>query len=99
MEEHRESADLILTTIDHAKSQAFDTVFLLRADHLASKNRLYVAISRAKQRLFLLVDGQVSEEQKRKSLLYSIPYYLCNGSSEYYGGVGSKETRDDDRIF
>jgi len=54
---------LIVTTIDHAKSQAFDTVFLLGAQALNINNpnhraRLYVSVSRARQRFFFLVDEQ-----------------------------------------
>jgi superfamily I DNA/RNA helicase len=79
VEEGRLYNKLILTSIDHAKSQDFDTVFLLGA-HLLDKiwkdrKRLYVSISRARQRFFFLVDGnqQISENE----LLGSIPeqYY------------------------
>ncbi len=75
VEEERPYHKLILTSIDHAKSQDFDTVFLLGAHLLnkiwADKKRLYVSISRARQRIFFLVDGnqQISENE----LLESIP--------------------------
>jgi superfamily I DNA/RNA helicase len=55
---------LILTTIDNAKSQEFDTVFFLGADALGSEERFYVGISRAKQRLFLLVDAQYTQNNR-----------------------------------
>lgn len=61
VEEHRASRKLIVTTIDHAKSQAFDTVFLLGADLLKERKRWYVSVSRAKQRFFFLVDGRSPE--------------------------------------
>ena len=74
---------LIATTIDNAKSEEFDTVFLLGADYLPKsaysgasltyKRRLYVSISRARRRLYLVVNG---ERQALNPLLSSIPKYL-----------------------
>lgn len=63
VEEGRPDQQLIVTTIDHAKSQAFDTAFLLGAHllHMDSSNgrkRWYVSISRARNRFYFLVDGQ-----------------------------------------
>jgi superfamily II DNA helicase RecQ/superfamily I DNA/RNA helicase/tetratricopeptide (TPR) repeat protein len=48
--------DLVLTTIDYAKSQEFTTVFLLGTDQLKNENRWYVAVTRARNRFFCLVD-------------------------------------------
>jgi RecQ family ATP-dependent DNA helicase len=62
---------LILTTIDNAKSQEFDTVFLLGADAIYSKERFYVGVSRAKQRLFLLVNAQ-----KKQNYRHITPNYF-----------------------
>ncbi len=61
VEEHHSNRNLIITTVDHAKSQAFDTVFLLGADLLKERKRWYVSVSRAKQRFFFLVDGRSPE--------------------------------------
>lgn len=68
VDEDRPDQQLIVTTIDHAKSQAFDTVFLLGA-HLLDVNkpkdrkRWYVSITRARNRFFFLVDGQSNSDQ------------------------------------
>lgn len=64
LDEHRGNTSLCLTTVDHAKSEEFDTVFFLGAQILPTrgfdtrrdKRRLYVTISRARKRLFLLYD-------------------------------------------
>lgn len=58
---------LFVTTIDHAKSEEFDTVFILRANHLklpayvstirTYKRRLYVATSRARERLYFVLSA------------------------------------------
>jgi superfamily I DNA/RNA helicase len=63
VEEDRPQNGLILTTIDYAKSQDFDTVFLLAAHLLRDRKRWYVSISRAKQRFFVLVDGNMQISQ------------------------------------
>lgn len=73
LEEHRTDRQLVVTSIDYAKSQAFDTVFLLGAQALSlnkpkSRERLYVSISRARQRFFFLVDA-VSDEAKGNDAL------------------------------
>ena len=67
LDEHRGNTSFCLTTVDHAKSEEFDTVFLFgaqplsnpnrRSDPRRDKRRLYVTISRARERLFLLYDG------------------------------------------
>ncbi len=67
LDEHQGNTALCLTTVDHAKSEEFDTVFLLGAnlslssqrapDLRREKRRHYVTISRARDRLFLLYDA------------------------------------------
>ena len=47
---------LVVTTIDYAKSQEFDTVFLIGADWLKQKERWYVSVTRARDRFFALID-------------------------------------------
>ena len=74
LEVHRSNQQLIVTTIDNAKSQAFDTVFLLEAQALNvhspnQRARLYVGISRARQRFFFLVDEQSDEAREDNALL------------------------------
>jgi len=83
LEEGQKHTGLIVTTIDHAKSEEFDTVFLLGADYLGGlpnprnlltyKRRLYVSISRARKRLYLVVNG---EQRMSNPLLSSIPNHL-----------------------
>jgi ribosomal protein L37E len=53
IEENRGNTGLILTTIDHAKSEEFDNVVVIGANHLThrSKLRLYVSVSRARSPL------------------------------------------------
>jgi superfamily II DNA helicase RecQ/superfamily I DNA/RNA helicase/DNA polymerase III epsilon subunit-like protein len=95
LEEGQKHTGLIVTTIDHAKSEEFDTVFLLGADYLSGppnshmllsyKRRLYVSISRARRRLFLVVSD---ESQIVNPLFSSLPKHLykevvcASGSSE-----------------
>ncbi len=65
--EEQKHKGLIATTVDHAKSEEFDTVFLIGADYIPQpafpniiasyKRRLYVSTSRVRQRLFLVVNG------------------------------------------
>ena len=55
LEKHRGCSDLVLATVDYSKSQEFETVFLLGIDKILKK-RLYVSVSRAKQRLFFVGD-------------------------------------------
>jgi len=97
LEEGQKHAGLIVTTIDHAKSEEFDTVFLLGADYLGShsnsrillsyKRRLYVGISRVRRRLYLVVSN---ESQIVNPLFSSIPKHLYKevvyafGASESY---------------
>ena len=83
LEEEQKHTGLIVTTIDHAKSEEFDTVFLLGADYLGGhlnsrilltyKRRLYVSISRARRRLYLVVS---TESQIINPLFSSIPNHL-----------------------
>ena len=82
LEEGHKHTGLSVTTIDHAKSEEFDTVFLIGADHLdgppnprmlSYKRRLYVSISRARRRLFLVVSD---ERQIVNPLFSSIPKEL-----------------------
>ncbi|MDP9315442.1 MAG: DEAD/DEAH box helicase [Chloroflexota bacterium] len=61
LETNRGQAGLVLTTIDHAKSEEFDTVVIIGDNHLADRRdklRLYVSVSRARDRLYLLRDEQ-----------------------------------------
>jgi superfamily I DNA/RNA helicase len=74
LDEHSTDQQLVVTTIDHAKSQAFDTVFLLGAQELSPRNpkrraRLYVSISRARQRFFFLIDKRSDEAKGDDALL------------------------------
>ena len=57
LEKHRGRSDLVLATVDYSKSQEFETVFLLGIDKILKK-RLYVSVSRAKQRLFFIGDEE-----------------------------------------
>lgn len=80
---------LIITTVDYAKSQEFDTVFLIGADEpskhkfpntsythqLRQKRRLYVGMSRAKKRLYLVVND---ENFAKHPILSTIPKHLYN---------------------
>jgi superfamily I DNA/RNA helicase len=70
LEKHQGRSDLVLTTIEHSKSQEFATVFILGIDKVFKK-RLYVAVSRAKQRLFILGDKQAFEKNE---LLARMPH-------------------------
>ena len=72
LEEHRATRDLVVATIDHAKSQDFDTVFLLGADLLKDRRRWYVSVTRAKQRFFCLVDARPLEDQRSNDILSSM---------------------------
>jgi superfamily I DNA/RNA helicase len=76
LEEHGRNRSLVVTTIDYAKSQDFDSVFLLGADLLNSRKRWYVSVSRAKQRFFSLISGHPSDVQESNSILSSIPREL-----------------------
>ncbi len=53
LDRHRGRADLVLASIEYSKSQEFETVFLIGVDRVFGQ-RLYVSVSRAKQRLFLV---------------------------------------------
>jgi DNA helicase II / ATP-dependent DNA helicase PcrA len=78
--EEQKHTGLIATTVDHAKSEEFDTVFLIGADYIPQpmfpniidsyRRRLYVSTSRARQRLFLVVNGN---GPTRNPILASIP--------------------------
>lgn len=57
LDQSQQHASLILTTIEYAKSQEFETVFVLGVDRVWKK-RLYVSASRAKQRLFFVGDSE-----------------------------------------
>ena len=58
LDKHQGRADLVLATVDYSKSQEFETVFLIGLNKVFGK-RLYVSVSRAKQRLFLVGDEEV----------------------------------------
>src|SRR6185312_8812553 len=78
--EEQKHTGLIATTVDHAKSEEFDTVFLIGADYIPQpafpniigsyKRKLYVSTSRARQRLFLVINGN---GPIRNPILASIP--------------------------
>lgn len=57
LEANRDNQRLIVTTIDHAKSQEFATVVLIGPNHLNHKKRLYVSVARASNRLALICDS------------------------------------------
>lgn len=83
LKDSQKHAGLTLTTIDNAKSEEFDTVFLLGAHLLRNKSnaqvspsdkrRMYVSLSRAKRRLFLVVNDNGVQGNE---LLASIPKQL-----------------------
>ena len=75
VETDRPDQPLIVTTVDNAKSQAFDTVFLLGAHLLSNRKRWYVSVSRARNRFFFLVCAQGKETNTLFSWL----------PEEYYG--------------
>jgi superfamily I DNA/RNA helicase len=66
LDKHRGRSDLVLATVDYSKSQEFETAFLLGVDRVFDK-RLYVSISRAKQRLFLVGDATAFANNKTLS--------------------------------
>lgn len=80
---HHKHEGWYVSTIDYARSEEFDTVVLLKATtylnsrsilHTVSRdrNRLYVGVSRASKRVFLLVD----DNRLRSSFLQSLPTQL-----------------------
>jgi len=75
LDKHRGRRDLVLATVDFSKSQEFETVFLIGLSKVFWK-RLYVSVSRAKQRLFL-----VGEEEA---------FTMNNLLSQVPGGLYSK---------
>ncbi len=82
LKESQKHTGLTLVTIDNAKSEEFDTVFLLGAHLLkysdnaqvspSDKRRMYVSLSRARQHLFLVVHEGIQGNE----LLASIPKQL-----------------------
>ena len=82
LKDSQKHTGLTVTNIDNAKSEEFDTVFLLGADllkntnnsHVSSsdKRRMYVSLSRARQHLFLVVHEGIQGNE----LLASIPKQL-----------------------
>lgn len=66
LDKHQGHANLVLTTVDYSKSQEFETVFVLGIDRVYGK-RLYVSVSRAKQRLFLLGNSAAFTSHKALS--------------------------------
>lgn len=83
LKDSQKHAGLTLATIDNAKSEEFDTVFLLGAHllknksntqvSLSDKRRMYVSLSRAKRRLFLVMNENGVQGNE---LLASIPKHL-----------------------
>lgn len=74
LDEHVGNTALILTTVDHAKNEEFDTVFVLGAHlfeqrRVQDKRRLYVAVSRAKRWLYLLCN----EDTESVAIVSAIP--------------------------
>ena len=64
LEDGQKHSGLIVATVDHAKSEEFDTVFYLGAGFLqntypntiqSARRRMYVAVSRARRRLFIVI--------------------------------------------
>ncbi len=70
LDRHRDDHQIVVTTIDHAKSEEFETVILVGANHLtrSSKKRLYVSVSRARERLFLVCDTPHGNDELTRSL-------------------------------
>ena len=75
LDKHQGRTDLVLATVDYSKSQEFETVFLIGLNKVF-RRRLYVSVSRAKQRLFL-----VGEERA---------FAMNNVLSQVPGGLYSK---------
>ena len=75
---------LILTTIDQAKSQEFDTVFLLGADTIPTHKRFYVAASRARQRLFLFFNPYYSPNYEQRASEYAKVASIAREVDEFY---------------
>ena len=73
LDKHRGRTDLVLATVDYSKSQEFETVFLIGLSKVFGK-RLYVSVSRAKQRLFLVGNEEAFATNK---VLSQIPGELC----------------------
>jgi superfamily II DNA helicase RecQ/superfamily I DNA/RNA helicase/tetratricopeptide (TPR) repeat protein len=71
IEKNRTNRKLVVANINNAKSQDFDSVFLLGADTLIDRRRWYVSVTRARQRFFCLVDA--SSTGKDSMVLASIP--------------------------
>jgi len=79
LENEQKHTGLVVTSVDHAKSEEFDTVFYLGADHgtravynkipSSYKRRFYVSISRARKRLFLIVDNEGWRNSRLQSSL------------------------------
>jgi len=86
LEEHSTDQQLIVTSIDNAKSQAFDTVFLLGPQLLENgqRQRWYVSVSRARNRFFFLVDGHFSEDQENNSPFSWLSIEQQDKLREYY---------------
>ncbi|HEV2581656.1 MAG TPA: ATP-dependent helicase, partial [Ktedonobacteraceae bacterium] len=68
IEENQAHRKLVVATLNNAKSQDFDTVFLLGADALKARHRWYVSVTRARQRFYCLVDASKDNE-----VLASVP--------------------------
>jgi len=73
LDKHRGRTDLVLATVDYSKSQEFETVFLIGLSKVFGK-RLYISVSRAKQRLFLVGD---EEAFATNIVLSQVPGGLC----------------------
>ena len=75
VEANKLSKKLVVATVDNAKSQDFDTVFLLGAELLKAERRWYVSITRARQRFFALVEASFSMNDHKILSAISKEYY------------------------
>ncbi len=90
VEENQAHRKLVVATLNNAKSQDFDTVFLLGADALKARQRWYVSITRARQRFYYLVDASKDNE-----VLASVP----KGLFEIISWPGSREDTEHKRAI
>jgi superfamily I DNA/RNA helicase len=77
LDKHQGRTDLVLSTVDYAKSQEFETVFLLGLRKVFGK-RLYVSVSRAKQRLFFVGDEEAFAKNRTLSEIPRRLYTTAN---------------------
>jgi superfamily I DNA/RNA helicase len=86
---------LVVTTIDHAKSQEFDTVFLIGADRLFESKRWYVSVTRARERFFALIDEHYDKNHRvLDSIYHSSTTITCYWHKDR-GGFYERELQED----